>query len=56
MKYWWCMECQTEVQLDKHGRCETCESEAVDLLPKEGESANTISTAAMEADSRQARA
>jgi Zn finger protein HypA/HybF involved in hydrogenase expression len=32
IKYWWCMECQVEVGLDKHGRCEVCESEAVDLL------------------------
>jgi Zn finger protein HypA/HybF involved in hydrogenase expression len=32
MRHWWCMGCQAEVKLDKHGRCETCESEAVDLL------------------------
>ena len=33
MKHWWCMECQTNVGLNKHGRCEICESEGVDLLP-----------------------
>jgi hypothetical protein len=33
MKHWWCMGCQAEVKLNKHGRCETCESEAVDALP-----------------------
>jgi hypothetical protein len=36
MKHWWCMECQTNVGLDKHGRCEICDSEAVDLLFIEG--------------------
>jgi hypothetical protein len=29
-KRWWCMDCHTEVELDKHGRCGSCESEAVD--------------------------
>ena len=33
MKHWWCAECQSEVGLGKHGRCATCDSEAVDLLP-----------------------
>jgi hypothetical protein len=33
MKLWWCVECQAKVGLGKHGRCEKCESEAVDLLP-----------------------
>jgi rRNA maturation endonuclease Nob1 len=32
MKRWFCMGCQKVVKLDKHGRCEICESEAVDLL------------------------
>jgi len=27
---WWCMDCRTGVELDVHGRCATCESEAVD--------------------------
>jgi hypothetical protein len=30
MKRWWCMGCQAEVKLSKHGRCEICDSEAVD--------------------------
>lgn len=30
MKRWWCMGCQAEVKLSKHGRCEMCDSEAVD--------------------------
>jgi Zn finger protein HypA/HybF involved in hydrogenase expression len=35
MKHWWCMECQAEVGLSKHGKCGNCDSEAVDLLPKD---------------------
>jgi Zn finger protein HypA/HybF involved in hydrogenase expression len=31
MKHWWCMGCETEVRLGKHGQCEVCGSEAVDL-------------------------
>jgi hypothetical protein len=45
MKHWWCMECQAEVGLDKHGRCGICESEAVDLLFTEGELNDSVSTA-----------
>lgn len=30
MKRWWCMGCQAEAKLSKHGRCEICDSEAVD--------------------------
>jgi Zn finger protein HypA/HybF involved in hydrogenase expression len=33
MKHWWCMGCDHEVRLGKHGQCEVCGSEAVDLLP-----------------------
>jgi hypothetical protein len=29
MKRWWCMDCRVPVELNKHGRCESCESEAV---------------------------
>lgn len=32
MKIWWCMECDAEVKLGKHGQCENCGSEAVDLI------------------------
>jgi hypothetical protein len=37
MKLWWCVDCQANVGLGKHGRCEKCESEAVDLLPDNDE-------------------
>ena len=29
MKRWWCMDCRSKVGLNKHGRCGSCESEAV---------------------------
>jgi len=44
MKRWWCMECQVEVGLGKHGQCETCGSEAVDLLPTEDDLSRSVST------------
>jgi hypothetical protein len=50
MKHWWCMGCQAEVKLNKHGRCEICESEAVDLLPAEGELNSSVSAAPNDAD------
>ncbi len=34
MERWWCMDCKAPVGLDKHGRCDVCESEAVDLLER----------------------
>jgi len=44
MKLWWCVECQAEVELSRHGRCEICESEAVDLLPSDLEATLSVST------------
>ena len=44
MKHWWCMGCQAEVKLSKHGRCEVCDSEAVDLLPSEADSTPMVGT------------
>jgi hypothetical protein len=32
MNRWWCMDCRPAVELDKHGRCGCCESEAVDFV------------------------
>ena len=32
MNRWWCMDCRKAVEIDKHGRCGNCESEAVDLV------------------------
>jgi len=36
MNRWWCMDCRSEVKLDKHGRCGYCESEAVDPIGQNG--------------------
>ena len=44
MRVWWCMECEGLVKLDRHGRCETCESEAVDLTHPLGELTCDVST------------
>jgi rRNA maturation endonuclease Nob1 len=43
MKLWWCMGCQGEVKLDKHGRCEICESEAVVLIAPRNEVTGSVS-------------
>ena len=32
MNRWWCMDCRLAVDLDRHGRCGSCESEAVHTL------------------------
>jgi Zn finger protein HypA/HybF involved in hydrogenase expression len=32
MSTWWCMDCQSPVELDTHGRCGSCESEAIDTI------------------------
>jgi hypothetical protein len=34
MNRWWCMDCRTVVELNKHGRCARCESEAVDSMER----------------------
>jgi hypothetical protein len=43
MKLWYCMECQTQVGLGRHGQCEICESEAVDLISSEVELNHSVS-------------
>ena len=55
MKHWWCMECQANVGLGKHGRCEICESEAVDLLSTDGELNRPVSMTPMDSDPAPAR-
>jgi hypothetical protein len=38
MNHWWCMDCRLAVNLDRHGRCGSCESEAVHTLnPENGQ-------------------
>jgi hypothetical protein len=31
-KSWWCADCRTPIELDKHGRCCVCGSNAVDSM------------------------
>ncbi len=50
MKLWWCMECQTEVELNKHGRCGVCNSESVDLVFTENELKYSVSIASKDSD------
>lgn len=50
MKLWWCMECQKTVGLGKHGACEVCGSEAVDLLPTDGDLTSSVSETGTESD------
>jgi hypothetical protein len=56
MKLWWCMECQAKVGLNKHGRCEICDSEGVDLVITEGEVNRSVSTTPADSDPAPARA
>jgi len=55
MKLWWCVECQKNVGLGKHGKCETCGSEAVDLLPDDSELNRSASAASNVSESASAR-
>jgi hypothetical protein len=50
MRLWWCMECQATVGLSKHGTCEVCGSEAVDLLSTDGELSGSVSAVQTESD------
>jgi hypothetical protein len=36
MSHWWCMDCLADVDLNKHGRCGCCDSEAVDPVDQRG--------------------
>jgi hypothetical protein len=38
-KRWWCVSCFTQIDLDRHGRCSICGSEAVDRIIVRGASA-----------------
>jgi hypothetical protein len=31
-KAWWCLDCRTPIELDRHGRCCICGSDAVDSM------------------------
>jgi len=51
MKHWYCAECEREVGLGKHGQCEICGSEAVDLLPDGSDLNRPVSMNATDSDS-----
>jgi hypothetical protein len=34
MERWWCIDCRAPVDLNSHGRCECCDSEAVDTMER----------------------
>jgi hypothetical protein len=36
MERWWCIDCRAQVDLNKHARCSTCGSEAVDSMERKG--------------------
>jgi hypothetical protein len=55
MKRWWCMNCDREVRLGKHGQCEDCGSEAVDMLSVDGELNALHSMADEDSEAAQAR-
>jgi hypothetical protein len=48
MNRWYCMDCKAEVELDNHGRCGCCESEAVDSMEPRGGLTAVISVAQAE--------
>jgi len=50
MKHWWCAGCEAEVGLDRHGRCGTCGSEAVDLMMSQDDLNRPVSAAATSSD------
>jgi len=35
-KHWWCANCMEIVELNMHGRCRACGSDAVDKLKQSG--------------------
>jgi len=53
-RWWWCMECQAEVELDKHGRCDTCVSEAVTSVWTKGDVSRPVSVGCAESASASA--
>ena len=39
-KRWWCASCFTQMNLDIHGRCSTCGSDAVDRIVRDASRMN----------------
>jgi hypothetical protein len=53
MKLWWCVECQAKVGLGRHGQCEVCESQAVDLISSDGELSHSAAKGHKQSDAAQ---
>jgi len=56
MNRWICMDCRNEVELDGHGRCGHCDSEAVDLVEGDNDITHSFSISKASAPSSQATA
>lgn len=42
MERWWCIDCRAPVELNRHGRCGCCDSEAVDTMERNYMQANAM--------------
>ncbi len=42
MERWWCIDCRAPVELNRHGRCDCCGSEAVDTMERNYTQANAM--------------
>jgi DNA-directed RNA polymerase subunit RPC12/RpoP len=56
MNRWFCMDCRNAVEIDRHGRCGTCESEAVILAKPKNDLTGSVSVDKMDAPMAQASA
>lgn len=54
MNRWFCMDCRNKVQIDRHGRCGTCDSEAVILAEHQNDVNGSVSEVRMDAPTPQA--
>jgi hypothetical protein len=36
MELWWCIDCRVRVELNRQGRCQLCDSDAVDTMERMG--------------------
>ena len=54
MELWWCLDCRVRVELNQQGRCQLCDSEAVDTMERTGmhKSASSILTPVAESAER----
>ena len=50
MERWWCLDCRVPVDLNRQGRCQLCDSDAVDSMERTGmyKTASSIFTPTVE--------